>query len=573
MNRGKMLDLQTNDYQKIGSEIERLVMQQDHLLDSPYTDTVSISFIGALIKEKGNSIYDFTVDIDDETLKYHLQMILNRYRSLIENIINKYSADQLISVVIFYKDLDNRARIMRTPEDISKLSFRILEIEENDTVADFGSGYADFLINSYILQDKAKYIGYDINIICNTIAKMRFYLLNLKGIIEQTDIFKIEENLKFNKIFSNPPFGSRIKLNLKKVEDIYPEGVKKILNVEWAFAIKVIKALKEDGKAIILMSPGALINSIDAEIRKYFIENGFIESIISLPERLFPETGIKTSLVVLSKNNSIIRLIDAVDDFTSGRFKNILDEKNIKDILDKLEKDNDKSTKVSIDKFKNFRYQLDPNRFLNVIEAKNSVELSEFIESINRGIHLSRKELEEITVEYETDARFINLKDIDDGKILDTMSYIDKELIDNEKVFRNPLKKGDLILSRTGSPNKIAIVENVRDEKIYYSENLYCIRFDQKKINPYYVKAFFESIEGQKVLQSISLGAAIPMISVRDLKNVKIPYIDLEKQNKFVKDYISRRREIDRRKLEIEEMEEQLVKSVDAFFEEVMQCD
>ena len=50
------------------------------------------------------------------------------------------------------------------------------------------------------------------------------------------------------------------------------------------------------------------------------------------------------------------------------------------------------------------------------------------------------------------------------------------------------------------------------------------------------------------------------MISLRDLKNIKIPYIDLEKQNKFVKDYISRRREIDRRKIAIEEMEEQLIK-------------
>lgn len=573
MRKESLVKLKANNYEKIGSEIEKLVRQENHLLDSPYTDTISISFIGALVKENENSISNFTIDIDDETLKYHLQMILNRYRSLIENIINKYSAEQLKSVVVFYEDMDNRTGIVRTPADVSKLSFKILDIVEDETVADFGSGYADFLINSYMLQDKAKYAGYDINVICNTIAKMKFYLLNLKGVIEQKDILKIEGDLKFNKIFSNPPFGLRVKPNYKKVEDIYPEGIKRISNIEWAFAIKAIESLKDEGKAIVLMSQRALINSIDTEIRKYFIENGFIEAIISLPERIFFETGIKTSLVVLSRDNSKIRLVDATDNFTSDRFINTLDDKNIKDILDKLEKDNDKSTEISIDKFQNFRYQLEPDRFLNVIEAKNAVELGKFAESINRGLHLSRKQLEEITVEYETNTRFINLKDIDDGQISDTISYIDRKLIDNEKVFKNPLRNGDLLLSRTGSPLKIAIVENVKDEKIYYSENLYCIRFDQKKINPYYVKAFFESIEGQKVLQSISLGTAIPMISLRDLKNIKIPYIDLEKQNKFVKDYISRRREIDRRKIEIEEMEEQLIKSVDAFFEEVMQCD
>ena len=68
-------------------------------------------------------------------------------------------------------------------------------------------------------------------------------------------------------------------------------------------------------------------------------------------------------------------MVDATDNFTSDRFINTLDGKNIKDILDKLEKDNDKSTEISIDKFQNFRYQLEPDRFLNVIEAKNAVEL------------------------------------------------------------------------------------------------------------------------------------------------------------------------------------------------------
>ena len=101
-------------------------------------------------------------------------------------------------------------------------------------------------------------------------------------------------------------------------------------------------------------------------------------------------------------------------------------------------------------------------------------------------------------MEYETNTRFINLKDIDDGQISDTISYIDRKLIDNEKVFKNPLRNGDLLLQERVVLFKIAIVENVKDEKIYYSENLYCIRFDQKRLILIMLKHFLKVLKGRK---------------------------------------------------------------------------
>lgn len=571
MQKINIKELKKNDYNKIGGDIERLVRQENHLLDSPYTDTISISFIGILLKENEYNIQDFTIDIEDETLKYHLQMILKRYRSLIEKIISKYNSEELISVVLFYSEQSSISKVHKLPEDVFKLIYKLLDIKQSETVVDLKSGYGDFLINSYLLNDGGKHIGFDSNIISNTIAKMKFYLLDMFGNIEQRDIVNIEENLKFDKIFSFPPLGVRVRSNLKNIEEIYPETVKRVLNIEWIFALKASKLLKNNGKAIILMTKNSLNNSIDGEVRKYFIENGLIESIITLPINLFYETTISLSIVVLSKHNKKIRLVDASNDFTNNRFKNILEEENIKNILNKLEKNSEESIEVGIEEFKKYRYQLEPSRFLNVLISDNAIKLEELIESINRGSNLTKNQLEEITVENRTDTRFMNLKDIDEGKILSTMSYIDKELAEDKNIFKYPLKKGDLILSRTGSPIKIAIVEDLKGEEIYYTGNLYSIRFDKNKVNPYYVKAFFESLEGQKILNSISSGSSIPVISRRDLEELKIPYIDLEKQEEFVEDYINRNNEINSRKIEIEEMEEQLRESIDTFFQEVIE--
>ena len=66
------------------------------------------------------------------------------------------------------------------------------------------------------------------------------------------------------------------------------------------------------------------------------------------------------------------------------------------------------------------------------------------------------------------------------------------------KKYLKSSKKWRFTLSRTGSPLKIAIVENVKDEKIYYSENLYCIRFDQKRLILIMLKHFLKVLKVRK---------------------------------------------------------------------------
>ena len=59
--------------------------------------------------------------------------------------------------------------------------------------------------------------------------------------------------------------------------------------------------MKESGKAVAIMTNGATWNSSDKKIRKFFIENGYVEAVISLPAKLFNGFAIPTTLIVFSK--------------------------------------------------------------------------------------------------------------------------------------------------------------------------------------------------------------------------------------------------------------------------------
>ena len=99
------------------------------------------------------------------------------------------------------------------------------------------------------------------------------------------------------------------------------------------------------------------------------------------------------------------------------------------------------------------------------------------------------------------------------------------------------MKDNHLILSKNGYPYKIAIAKIQEGQRILANGNLYIIELDEDKVNPYYLKAFFESEQGIAVLKSITVGATIPNIGVDKLKKVEIPLPSLEVQKRIAERY------------------------------------
>ncbi|TNK98962.1 type I restriction-modification system subunit M, partial [Mycoplasmopsis pullorum] len=90
------------------------------------------------------------------------------------------------------------------------------------------------------------------------------------------------------------------------------------------------------GTAAIVCFPGIMYRGgAEQKIRKYLVENNYVEAVIKLPDNLFFGTSIETCILVLKKNrfDSNVTFIDASSFFVKITKKNKLTEQNIEDIL------------------------------------------------------------------------------------------------------------------------------------------------------------------------------------------------------------------------------------------------
>jgi type I restriction enzyme M protein len=103
-----------------------------------------------------------------------------------------------------------------------------------------------------------------------------------------------------------------------------------------AFIMHSLSWLATNGTAAIVCFPGVLYRGgAEQKIRKYLIDNNFVDCVIQLPGNLFYGTGIATCIMVLKKSKSENRtlFIDASNDFIKVGNSNKLTDDNINKIL------------------------------------------------------------------------------------------------------------------------------------------------------------------------------------------------------------------------------------------------
>ena len=144
---------------------------------------------------------------------------------------------------------------------------------------------------------------------------------------------------KFNYIISNPPFGIDWKKEAEAVEAEHKKGdsgrfgpgLPAKSDGQMLFTLNGIAKLKEDGKMAIIQNGSSLFTgdagSGPSEIRKYIIENDWLDAIVQLPNDSFYNTGIATYVWIITKDKPAervgkVQLIDASKCAVSRR-KNI----------------------------------------------------------------------------------------------------------------------------------------------------------------------------------------------------------------------------------------------------------
>lgn len=505
-------------------------------------------------------------NINSDLLNAISHVITEEQWNKLEKLLPQYAADVFAAVAFLPLEQNHRDSLgaFATPPSIIKLSQALLDCRPSDKIADIGCGVGTFFVEQVPSCPNAEYIGCEINTKAVDVARIRSELLSANIKIIHGDAFTVfsDVTLKFDRIFSNYPFG----LHLKNFENYagYKDNLKKRIpnlrprvSSDWLFNLLLYDLLTENGKAIGIMTNASTWNSSDISMRKYFIENGMIECVISLPSGLLESSYIQTSLIVLSKGNKSVRLIDASQLYHRGRKQNELTSSNIKDILLSKATDNEQSKRVSIDELRKNDYILHLDRYRYAgAKIKDGIPFKEVIKDIKCGTLLRSDELEQLTSTEPTDTLYLKLSNIKNGTITGEPTYL-KDC--DPKYEKSLVKNNNLLITRNGTLQKIVVAKIKTNQKVLANGNLLVIELDEERANPYYLQAFFASDQGAIAMKSISGGGTISRISARDLEQLIIPLPSMEKQNLIAEKYQALLDEIDVLQLRIEKTNDRIL--------------
>lgn len=240
-----------------------------------------------------------------------------------------------------------------TPQEVSELLAEIAVYGKKhvNKVYDPACGSGSLLLKfaKVLGKDNVRqgFFGQEINITTYNLCRINMFLHDIN--YERFDIAhgdtltspKHWGEEPFDAIVSNPPYSIKWEgdANPLLINDprFSPAGVLAPKSkADLAFTMHMLSWLSTSGTAAIVEFPGVLYRGgAEQKIRKYLVDNNFIDAVIQLPPDLFFGTTIATCIIVLKKSkkdNSVI-FIDASAEFVRGGNKNKLSEVNRKKIL------------------------------------------------------------------------------------------------------------------------------------------------------------------------------------------------------------------------------------------------
>jgi type I restriction enzyme M protein len=242
-----------------------------------------------------------------------------------------------------------------TPQEVSELLARITVVgkERINKVYDPACGSGSLLLKFAKVLGKDKvggFFGQEINLTTYNLARINMFLHDVN--YEHFDIAHGDtlidpahwDDEPFEAIVSNPPYSTKWpgSDNPLLINDsrFAPAGVLAPKSkADLAFTMHILSWLAVDGTAAIVEFPGVLYRGgAEQKIRKYLVDNNFVDTVIQLPPDLFFGTTIATCVIVLkkSKSENDILFIDASKLFTRVGNKNKLTEAHQKQVLDQL---------------------------------------------------------------------------------------------------------------------------------------------------------------------------------------------------------------------------------------------
>lgn len=314
-----------------------------------------------------------------------------------------------------------------TPQNVSKLLSRIAILDQNkiNKIYDPACGSGSLLLQAkkqfeeHIIEEG--FYGQEINHTTYNLARMNMFLHNIN--YSKFDIAlgntlldpKFGDEKPFDAIVSNPPYS----INWVGSDDptlinddrFAPAGVLAPKSkADFAFIMHSLSYLSPKGRAVIVTFPGIFYRGgAEQKIRKYLVDNNFVESVIALAPNLFYGTSIATNILVLSKHKSDTKIcfIDASEMFKKETNNNILTDEDIERILNLFSAKADEAhicRCASYEEIKANEYNLSVSSYVEARDEREIIDIKELNLEISQIVAKQaelRAQIDEIISEIE----------------------------------------------------------------------------------------------------------------------------------------------------------------------------
>jgi type I restriction enzyme M protein len=275
--------------------------------------------------------------------------------------------------------------------------------------------------DNHIIEDG--FFGQEINHTTYNLARMNMFLHNINY-----DKFNIAlgntllnpqfaDDKPFDAIVSNPPYSvnwiGSDDPTLINDERFAPAGVLAPKSkADFAFVLHALSYLSSKGRAAIVCFPGIFYRGgAEMKIRKYLVDNNYVETVISLAPNLFFGTSIAVNILVLSKHktDTNTQFIDAsgADFFKKETNNNILSDDHIQQIMDIFDNKDDVeyvSTRVDHDAISDNDYNLSVSSYVEAKDTREKIDIVELnaeLKTTVGKIDKLRLDIDDIVAEIE----------------------------------------------------------------------------------------------------------------------------------------------------------------------------
>ncbi|MBR9859971.1 type I restriction-modification system subunit M [bacterium] len=422
------------------------------------------------------------------------------------------------------------------------------------------------------------FFGQEVNHTTYNLARMNMFLHNInydKFHIVLGDTLRnpqLADEKPFDAIVSNPPYSVKwigdADPTMINDDRFAPAGVLAPKSkADFAFVLHCLSYLSSKGRAALVCFPGIFYRGgAEQKIRKYLVDNNYVETVISLAPNLFYGTTIAVNLLVLSKHKAEnkTQFIDASgeDFFKKVTNNNVMTDKHIAKVVEIFaSKEDIAHVAISIDNsaIAENDYNLTVSKYVEQISIQQEINIDDLNEDLYQTvnkINSLRNDLNDLIENFTEDNNIDFISKLLDGSSVEWVTLSDiatitiGEFVHKSKqddsaeypVYNGGITPTGYYSKYNNTGNKIIVSARGanagfvnRISTPYWAGNsCYSVGLiNPEKINWIYIYYYLKGNENQ-LIGGQQKGGGVPAVSKKQMESFMIPIPPIDAQNRIV---------------------------------------